>query len=163
MINISSSLTLVVKIGIPTIWIVFFGTSTLVTYFTEVPFLGPFSIWPFRIGLTLFLLTGIGLLYWSVMRLKRIDVKAPFFFASNYFKTYRYPFHQIERIRHRDYGLFKVIDVYLKEKGKFGQRITFLASRSRFDAFLERYPGWGDGEEAARIRLATYQPDTETQ
>ena len=135
--QITTSLTIVFKLVIPTLWITFFGLLTFGIYMIDQDFIGPFPVGYFRLGLTLFFLIGVGVLYWSVMRLKRVDADDKFIYVTNYFKTYRYPYHQIASARSRDYLLFRSIDLFLKQKGSFGERITFLPSKQRFEQFLK--------------------------
>ncbi|MEM9919802.1 MAG: hypothetical protein AAF990_17030 [Bacteroidota bacterium] len=141
MTAVSSSLTLILKLVLPTLWITFFSGFTAAIFALDVTYIGPIPIFTFRIGLLIFLILGILFLYWSVMRLKRVDMDQKFIYATNYFKTYRYPFHQVARIEERDYKLFNAIDIYFKQEGSFGKKITFLAHRYRYKDFVQKYPG----------------------
>ena len=40
-----------------------------------------------------------------------------FIYVSNYVKTARYPYHQVEKIVERDFGIFHTVHIHLKEKG----------------------------------------------
>ncbi|MEO1518568.1 MAG: hypothetical protein AAFV95_26365 [Bacteroidota bacterium] len=140
MTAVSSTLTLFFKLVLPTMWITFFTGLTVAMFTLDITYVGPFTIEGFRMGLLAFLLTGIAFLYWSVLRIKRVDMDNEFFYVTNYFKTYRYPFHQIQKLNERDYKLFRVFDIYLKEPGSFGKKITFIAHRYRFDQFVQSHP-----------------------
>ena len=61
-------------------------------------------------------------------------------YASNYFKTYRYPFHNIEKITERDLGLFSLLKIYLKTPGKFGKKITFILDEAMLKDFFDKNP-----------------------
>jgi hypothetical protein len=74
------------------------------------------------------------------MRIKRVEMDEHFFYVTNYFKNVRYPFHQIEKIVEKDYLVFRTVHIYLKETGSFGKKITFVASRDRFNLFLKEHP-----------------------
>lgn len=138
---VSTSFTLFLKIVFPVFWIVFFGSFTTAIFFTEdlTSFFG-IPIGTFKYILLVFFLFGIVLLYWMLMRIKRVEMDEKFVYATNYFKNYRYPWHNIENIEERDFIFFRVIYVHLKTPGNFGKKITFVASREKLNTFMETYP-----------------------
>ncbi|MFK8102760.1 MAG: hypothetical protein AB8G15_09555 [Saprospiraceae bacterium] len=138
--NVSTSLTLVLKIFLPVAWIVFFGTITIALLFSEQEFVGMVPTSNFKFGMLAFFLAGVAILYWAVMRLKRVDMDELFIYVTNYHKNYRYPFHNIEKIVERDYWLFKTLHIYLREPGNFGKKISFIPSKDKFKNFLEEHP-----------------------
>ena len=138
--RISSSATLALKIFFPTLWIVFFGAFTLAILFISIdrsPLLGN---WIFKTGIVLFYLLGIGTLYISVMSLKRVELDDEFFYITNYFKTYRYPYRNIEKLVEHDYNIFRIGQIHLVEPGHFGKRITFVESKQKFEDFVKSFP-----------------------
>ena len=138
--RISSNFTLFLKIFLPTIWIAFFGAFTLAVLLSNVEQFPIFSFFYFKIGLAAFLLIGLGLLYFTVMQLRRVELDGEFIYASNYFKTYRYPFNNIEKITERDLGLFGLLKIYLKTPGKFGKKITFILDEAMLKDFFDKNP-----------------------
>ena len=139
--NLSSSITLILKIVIPTLWITFFGSFTIALLLTtELTNIGPYPLETFRIGFVLFSIIGIALLYWMLMPLKRVEADDEYFYATNYFKTYRYPHYSIKELKVRDYLILNTVQLKLREAGKFGQKMTFIASRSRFKDFFAMHP-----------------------
>ena len=137
--NISSNLTLFLKIFIPTLWIVFFGLFTIASLLTteEISIVTNST---FRIGLLIFFTTGCTILYFTLIQLKRVDMDSEFMYVSNYFKTYRYSYPSIEQIKERDFLLFHTIHVYLKEPGKFGKKFVFVSRSNKLDRFLKHHP-----------------------
>lgn len=138
--RVSTNFTLILKIVLPVMWIVFFSSFTLAVWFSGEMDYGRISPDDLRFYLPVFLVLGIVLLYWMVMRLKRVEMDEEYIYVSNYFKTYRYPYHQVEKIKEYDYTLFKTIKIKLKEKGAFGKTIRFIASRNRLQNFLTSHP-----------------------
>ncbi len=138
--NVSSNFTIFLKFVIPTFWIIFFGLLLIVVLVSDAVTMSSFSLSTLRIGIVVFYLLGLLILYWAVMRLKRVEMDDAFVYATNYFKTYRYPYHNIEKIEESDYLFFRSIHIYLKEPGKFGKKITFVAHRNRFDNFIKTHP-----------------------
>lgn len=138
--RISSNATLFLKIFIPTLWTVFFGAFTVAIWTVEVPYFGPIpAIW-MKLGLTTFLILGVTLLYFTLLKLKRVELDELYVYASNYFKTYRYPYHNIEKITERDMALFHIVRIHLKVPGNFGKKLTFLLDEGMFQDFLNKYP-----------------------
>lgn len=138
--RISSNITLFLRIFVPTFWIVFFGIFTLAVLLSNVKQFPLFSFAYFKIGVALFFLIGLMLLYFTFMKLKRVELDNQFVYASNYFKTYRYPYHNVEKITERDLGLFYLVKIYLKEPGKFGSRITFIMDGAMLNDFFDKNP-----------------------
>ncbi len=136
---VSTSATLFLKIFIPTFWIIFFGIFNIALWVSGKQ-VGSLPRETFNIGFGIFFLVGIALLYYALMRLKRVEMDADFAYVTNYFKTARYPWHNIEKIVERDYLFFKSIDLYLITPGQFGKKMTFVASQKRFNEFLKAHP-----------------------
>ena len=138
--RISSSATLILKIFIPTFWIVFFGAFTtgllLVTKDND-PMLGG---WKIKAAILLFYIAGIAILYFTVMTLKRVELDNDFVYVTNFFKTYRYPHHNIKKIKEWDYSLFRVARIYFQQPGNFGRSIVFLESKQKFEDFVKSFP-----------------------
>ncbi len=142
--QLSSNLTLPFKLVFPTAWLAFFGTITAYILFSEdgayIIAGGLFSPDKLRIGSIIFMLLGFAMLYLFFIRLQRIDADTDFIYVNNYFRTRRYPYHNIEKITEHRYFLSKIGNIYLKEAGHFGKRIPFMISRRRYKEFLEARP-----------------------
>ncbi|MBI1228171.1 MAG: hypothetical protein GC192_23255 [Bacteroidetes bacterium] len=139
--RISSNATLFLKIFIPTFWTVFFGAFTIAIWTVgDVPYFGPIpAIW-MKLGLTAFLSLGVTFFYLTFLQLKRVELDELYVYASNYYTTYRYPYHNVEKITERDMALFHLVRIYLKVPGKFGKKLTFLLDETMFKDFLEKFP-----------------------
>jgi len=137
---VSSSWTVVLKFFLPSIWITMFSTLTIAAMISDEPILAGMAINVFRIWIVLFLVLGVALLYWAVIRLKRVELDEKYLYVSNYRQNLRYSFDSIEKITERDWLFFKTVHIQLKEAGRFGKKISFVASRKRLDLFLKRHP-----------------------
>lgn len=138
--QVSTSLTLFLKIFFPAFWIVFFAAFTFAVWQLDAGTFGGIDMEIFRMGMLSFLLLGIGIIYWALMRLKRVEMDNEFVFVTNYFKSVRYPWHNVKNIEERDFALFRTIHIVLKKPGIFGEKITFVASRRKFNAFVKENP-----------------------
>ena len=138
--RISSNATLFFKIFIPVFWMAFFGAFTMAVVLSNVKQFPLFSFTYFKIGLAAFFIIGIAILYFTVIQLKRVELDNEYMYASNYFKTYRYPFHNIEKMTERDMGLFRLVKFYLKKPGKFGKKITFILDEAMLKDFFHKNP-----------------------
>jgi hypothetical protein len=82
----------------------------------------------------------LAFLYFTVIPLKRIDTDGDYLYVSNYFKTYRYKFTDLESIKESNYALFKTLKFRLKSKGSLGQSFTILADEFRVNLFIKEHP-----------------------
>jgi len=97
--QLSSSLTLLWAVAIPTIWAAFFGIFSLAVIFSSRSYYGFVSAGVLKILIPVLLFGGLFLLYRSIMKFRRIDIDGDFVYATNYIKTYRYPWHNVEHIK----------------------------------------------------------------
>ena len=138
--NVSTSFTVILKFALPTCWIVFFGAMTIAIWFVDIGPVAGMEAGTFRIVMSVFFLLGVAMLYWAVMGIKRVEMDDHFFYVTNYFKNIRYPYHQINKVVEKDYLLFRTLQIFLKQPGQFGKKITFIPGRINFDQFLAEHP-----------------------
>ncbi len=138
--RISSNLTLIFKILLPSLWISFFGLFSIALFFRSSESIDLLSTTKFKIIFISCVLLFIAFMYFSVMQLKRLDMDKQFFYVSNYFKTYRYKYIDIEKMTESDFLFFKTLKIRLRQKGKFGQNLIFLLSYKRYEKFIKENP-----------------------
>ena len=134
MTRISSDWTLFYKIFLPNVWIVFFGVVVGFVLFSFKPHL------PFLIGTLLFYLGGIGVLYITLMTLKRVEGTDEHLYITNYFKTFRYTFESIDRIRTFDLIILKIVTLYFFENTSFGKRVIFIRRKAVWEEYVQAHP-----------------------
>ena len=134
--QLSSSLTLMWAVAVPTMWSAFFGIFTLAIFFSSRTYYGFVSATVLKIIIPLILIVGLLLMYLTIMRFKRIDIDADFLYATNYIKTYRYPWHNVKNIKTKKGLFFNKGTISLKEGGQFGSEFTFLLSNRRWREFI---------------------------
>ena len=135
--RISSSSTLFLKIFLPVFWFVFFGSLTLGLFLKndnefEFGFMG-YLKWIFIFGLVLF---GI-IIYNSVFQLKRIDADSEYIYVSNYLKTIRIRYSQIEKLTSKSLGFRLLGKLNLNHRGLFGTKIYFICEEDRYKVLHE--------------------------
>jgi hypothetical protein len=141
--RLSSSVTLFLKIFFPTFWLVFFGAFTiavLASGFGKSPL---FGLSLFKVGVLIFYLIGATVLYFTLMRLKRVEKDHEFLYVTNYIKTLRYPLQDIDYISETNLILLHLGHIALKSPGLFGKRITFVQSRQKFEDYVKADPVLG--------------------
>ncbi len=138
--RVSSNATLFLKLFIPTFWIVFFGAFTVMTLLSRTAYFGQFPAVPFKIGTLLFYLSGLAMFYFTLLKLKRVEMDDKFVYVTNYFKHFRYPMHNVEKIEDSDIGFFQTASIRLKTPGHFGSRIVFVVSRPNYEHFWKTHP-----------------------
>jgi len=138
--RLSANATLFLKIFLPTFWSIFFGA--LVLAFLIADYQGPAYIKSieFKIGLIFFYLIGLLAFYFSFWKLRRVELDDHFLYVTDYFKTARYPFHNIEVIRSYVYPFFNLGVVLLAQPGIFGRKIFFLHKKEAFERVISQTP-----------------------
>lgn len=135
--RLSSNLTIFLKIFIPIFYGIFFGSFLLASFFVDqndAPLLyNPL----FKLGYGISFLCFIVLLYFTFMKLKRVDASATHVYVGNYLKTYKYPYEDIECIKIRSYGILKTMRIYFKGKTTFGKKVSFLPSTVLVEDFVK--------------------------
>src|SRR5690606_35947421 len=114
--RVSTNLTLLLKLFIPTFWAVFFGLLTLFFLFysqSEILFLQ--SLW-IKLAALLFYITFLLFFYFTFWQLKRVEMGANEYYISDYFNTYRLVYDDIRRVS--EMTIFKWILVRITLKGK---------------------------------------------
>jgi nitrate reductase NapE component len=133
--RVSSNLTLALVIFLPILWITFFGAFTLAIWVYKMDYYGSLPGATLRYGMLGFVLTGLLIFFFTIWRLKRVEVDNEYLYVTNYFKHVRYPLEQIATFEIKDWRLFKIVSIRLQGKGSFGQNIVFLPSGKAFETF----------------------------
>lgn len=105
-----------------------------------------FASTSFRIGAVAFYLSGLILFYFTLFPLKRLEADAEFLYATNYFKTLRYSWDSVEKIKESKFLFFTLGTVVLKEKGLLGKNLRFIASNRNYRQY------WEENPEVATVR-----------
>ena len=138
--RLSSNLTIFLKIFIPIFYLVFFGSfliGSLMISVNDAPFIGS-NI--FRLGYAGVFVVFILLLYFSIFKLKRVDADSQYVYISNYMKTLRFDWKNVEKISTRNYGLFSTMRIYFKDKTSYGRKISFLPVKALIKDFVLENP-----------------------
>ena len=138
-LRVSSYWTLMMKIFIPTAWMVFFGALTV--FATVMNGMGHFHLaLPIKALIIGLYILGILLLYLSFLRLKRVEMAPDHFFVTNYFKTYRYTYDSLKGINELDLLVAQVVVFRFVQKSAFGNSIYFVSRRKIWKEFVEQHP-----------------------
>ena len=146
--RLSTNLTLFFKFFIPVFWLVFFGALLAAIFLYGEEMASGFSGTGFRIGASLFYFSGLALFYFTLFPLKRVEADAEFLYATNYFKTFRYNWDSVAAINDSTFLIFTLGTIILKDKGKFGKKIRFVASSRNYRQF------WADHDALTYLRNA---------
>lgn len=138
--RVSTNFTLFLKIFLPIFWIVFFGAFAVVLWSNDQIPTGAISLGTLRVFMTFFFLIGTIILYFTLLKLHRVEMDEAFIYVTNYVKTARYPYHQIEKIAEVDFLILSTVTIHFKNKGIFGKKATFVPSKYRFQGFLNQHP-----------------------
>lgn len=138
--RVSSQLTIVLRIVIPTVWLTTILSFVILLGIAVRGKAGLFGnpfIW---IGLLIILGSGFTLIKWLLWRFYRVDLDHRYLYISNYFSTYKYPLSDIESIVPSATFPTRIFCIVLKSKGTFGKKIWFLASQTLWQDYLLEHP-----------------------
>lgn len=137
--QISSSWSLFWKVFFPTFYLVFFGLGNLIFWLSNLENYDQSELLTNRLIFGSAFVLGALLFSRTLWKLKRVDMDDQFVYVSNYFKTAKYSFDQIERITENKFLSRKIVRVYLTGKGVFGNRFGFVPDRVRYDHFFKAH------------------------
>jgi len=138
--RVSSNLTLLLKLFIPTFWTTFYGLFTFVLLFADTSTMQLFQSEWLKYSNLLFYIATLLIIYITIFQLHRVEMSENGIFVTNYFKTAKYSYDSVNALGYRDYYLFKVGFIKLKEKGIFGSTILFLLKKKYLEDFMEKHP-----------------------
>ena len=138
--RVSSNLTLVLKIFLPTLWIAFFGLLTIAIFFSSGEENLLFGDWTFKLSVLGFFLVFLFFIYFTVMKLLRVEFSPQAFSASNYFQTYQYSYEDIEELKEYNLILKTLVRIKMKGETKHGRNIFFLKSKVWYNDFIAEHP-----------------------
>ena len=140
MITLSSNITLILRIFIPTAWLSFFGLFLAVIFLVDSSDKPLLANGVFRITFVSIFFLFLTLIYFTLWRLKRVETDGKSLFVTDYFKTARYPLEDVERISITNLFILKLGTVVLKDKGTFGRKLPFVAKNSNLKDFKNYRP-----------------------
>ena len=138
--RVSSSLTIVLRIVLPTVWLI---TILSLVILLSIAVSGKAQLFtnPILWGSLLFILgSGFAFIYFVLLRFYRIDMDNKSVYVSNYFRTFKYPFSDVKSIHGISALPDRIFHIELKSKGSFGKHIYFLASQKLWQDFVENHP-----------------------
>lgn len=137
--QVSSNLTLFYRLFIPVFFVVFCGCMTVFLWAKPQQYYGNLDGSHLRIGFTVFFITSLTLMFFTIWKLKRVEMSNQWVYITDYFKQARYPWTNIKDISEHSFLFFKIVKVKLNEPGSFGNNITFVASKSKWEIFKKEH------------------------
>lgn len=144
MTRVSANTTLFWKMFIPILYATFFGLLGLVIIFELGANFSLFTSLYVKVSYGLMFLALFGFMYFTIMKLKRVEMDGEAFIATNYFKAYRYKIDDIKAYYTYDFFVFKIHSIHLKSKGKFGKKIRFIPYMVGLDIVKEQHQKWSE-------------------
>jgi len=84
----------------------------------------------------LFILFAI-LIYFTIFKLLRFDVGNEEFYISNYFKTYKYNFKDVESINTTNFLFINLLKINMRQKSSLGRTFNVLYKKAYWDQFAK--------------------------
>ena len=119
--RLSSNITLILSIFFPISWFVFFGAFLMAIWIID-----PEDIVSIEANYNVF------------CKYKRVEYDHEFVYLTNYIKTVKTPYSQIEKISSNKIFGFLNLKIYLKHKGVFGSKIKCISRPHYFADFENR-------------------------
>ncbi len=134
MTQLSSSFTLALAVFFPTVWFTFFGALNVMLWITEPEDISDYYAHAIRLAAAgIFFIFGLAI-YFSVMRLRRVELELDNIFITNYFKTIQV---HLQRVACAHLHFNKLGVIHLKSKTVFGSKIYFLTSPEKFQLLTQ--------------------------
>ena len=131
--RISSNATLFFVIFLPTFWLVFFGSLGLGLMMSSAEDISFTSASLLKITYLVFFI-GFGLIiYFTLLRLKRIEMDANFLYVTNYLKTIKVPLHAVSELHVKSLFFRSVGRITFNYRSSFGRKVYFLCNTEHFD------------------------------
>lgn len=138
--RVSSNSTLFFKLFLPVFWIVFFGTFTIVVFAYQKEYAGNLpGIW-LKWGALAFYILGLAVIYFTLWKLKRVEMSDEKIYITDYIKHYQYPIEDIESINNLEAGIIILSTITLKQAGSFGKKIHALFSPKLWEIYKTDNP-----------------------
>ena len=138
--RVSSQGTIFLRIALPTIWLTTILSLVILLGFAvrgrAQIFTNP-VIW---LALLLIFGTAYAFIHFILWKLYRVDMDHRFVYISNYFRTFKYPYEDILRIRNSKWFPDRVFIIEFKARTTFGKEVAFLASQRLWKDFLLEHP-----------------------
>ena len=116
--RISSNATLFFVIFLPTFWLVFFGSLGLGLWMSSAEDIS----------------LGFGtIIYFTLLRLKRIEIDSNYLYITNYLKTIKVPFSEVNDLHVKSLFFRSVGRITFNYKTFFGKKIYFLCNSEHYD------------------------------
>ena len=138
--RVSSSLTIILRIALPTMWAASVVSLVVLLSWSVGGRANIFANPIVLIGLFLIIASGIAFIKLLLWKLYRVDIDDKYVYVSNYFRTFKYPFQDIESIKGISLLPERIFKIQLKSKGSFGSVIYFLASQKLWQDFVKEHP-----------------------
>ncbi|MFN0034026.1 MAG: hypothetical protein ACKVUS_03100, partial [Saprospiraceae bacterium] len=134
---LSSTSTLFWRVFVPIFGTVFL--SGLLLAFLLIPEEELYLSFPLLWGRLVLFSLWLGWLFLvrrTLWRLTRVDADATHFFVTNYWTTARYAWADVERVEEKTRLGRRIVQLWLRAPGHFGQKISFLPS-GRFEEWKQ--------------------------
>jgi hypothetical protein len=127
--HLSSAQTFFMKFVFPVIWIGGFSFGTLSLFLVGAQFQNnrgqqppPEMKWLFLVATAM----GTAFIYWTCMRLKRVDMDAQNLYISNYLTDETVPLENVETVTENRWINIHPVTIRFREPTQFGERIVFM-------------------------------------
>ena len=138
--QVSSNLTLMLRLFFPVLLGVFFGALTIYFWVDARSYYGPIAGPTVRYTATALYLAMMATFFFTVWRLRRVEMNRDWVYVTDFFRQARYPWTNIAAVTETSLGFVRLVRLRFHAPGSFGESALFLASGSRWRLFKEEHP-----------------------
>ncbi len=142
MTRVSANTTLFWKLFVPIFYLTIFGMLGLVILFEMGAEFSFFQSLYVKVSYVMMYIALITFMYFTIFKIKRVEMDETNFIATNYFKTYRYAISDIKEYHTYNFILFRLHSIHLISKGNFGKKIRFIPYLVGIQSITENYSEW---------------------
>ncbi|MBK8700961.1 MAG: hypothetical protein IPN29_16060 [Saprospiraceae bacterium] len=121
-------MTLFWKLFFPIFYATFFGLFIVAAFTVEPDDLPLLTNSVSKIVLVTCYTLFMGIMWFTIIDLKRVEADDEFIYVTNYFKAFRYKKSDIASVSSMDLGIFTWNTYTMKDKTTLGKRIRFIGN-----------------------------------
>jgi len=135
-------MTLILRIALPCLYVTFFTLFVLSVFLVDTGL--PLLTNPiFRMSMLAVYLLFLALIYFTVLRLRRVEYRGASLFVTDYFKNDTFHIEEVTSMKDMNLGIATLVKVKVNRKSRWNKRhFYFLAKGTNYSSFKQYYPTW---------------------
>jgi hypothetical protein len=137
--NISSAQTFLMKMIFPPLWILLFGSGTIMLWTGGFDDPRQSDTVEMKLLFLVMWIAGTSFILWICAPLKRVRLHQRDLYISNYFKEIKVPLASISDVTENRWINIHPVTIHFKNETQFGKKVTFMPT-ARLLALMRSHP-----------------------